>query len=69
MVPEAGPADLAPIRDFVRQQALELGMGARDVQDLVLVVDEIATNIMRHGYGGRPGQIEVEVGGGPTRLP
>ena len=32
-------------------------------QDLVLVVDEVAANIMRHGYRGRPGPVEVEVAG------
>jgi serine/threonine-protein kinase RsbW len=63
LVPEAGLADLAAIRSFVRQEALTFGMDADAVQDLVLVVDEAAANIVRHGYAGRPGPVEVEVSG------
>src|SRR4029450_7348618 len=63
LVPGAGLADLAAIRTFVRREALRFGMDADAVQDLVLVVDEAAANIVRHGYAGRPGPVEVEVSG------
>jgi anti-sigma regulatory factor (Ser/Thr protein kinase) len=63
LVPEAGLADLATIRSFVREEALAFGMDAEAVQDLVLVVDEAAANILRHGYAGRPGPVEIEVSG------
>jgi anti-sigma regulatory factor (Ser/Thr protein kinase) len=36
-------------------------IGAESVPDLVIAVDESATNIIRHGYGGRPGRIEIEL--------
>jgi serine/threonine-protein kinase RsbW len=68
LVPDAGLADLAAIRSFVRQEALTLGMEADAVQDLVLVVDEAAANIVRHGYAGRPGPVEIEMSGDPEEV-
>lgn len=59
------PADvkqLARIRSFVEEQARELSVEDSAVYDLVLAVNEMATNIVVHGYRGRPGEIEVEVG-------
>jgi len=67
-LPAAGPADLGAIRAFVRDAATARGMAAAEIQDLVLVVDELATNVMRHGYQGRPGPIEVVVGGDATEV-
>jgi serine/threonine-protein kinase RsbW len=59
--------DLARIRSFVREGARSLGASAQAADDLVIAVDEAATNVIRHGYGGSPGPIVVEVvreGGG-----
>jgi serine/threonine-protein kinase RsbW len=53
---------LAEIRRFVERTAAALGAGQEAIDDLVLAVDEAATNIVVHGYQGQPGMIEVEVG-------
>jgi serine/threonine-protein kinase RsbW len=58
------PADvkqLALIRRFVEEQALALSVAEPAIYDLVLAVNEIATNIVVHGYGDRPGEIEIEM--------
>jgi serine/threonine-protein kinase RsbW len=56
------PADvkqLALIRRFVEEQARALTVADSAVYDLVLAVNEMATNIIVHGYDGQPGQIEI----------
>jgi serine/threonine-protein kinase RsbW len=58
------PADvkqLALIRRFVEEQARALEVAQPAVYDLVLAVNEMATNIIIHGYRGGPGEIEVEM--------
>ena len=52
---------LASIREFVEARAGALGVDPSAVYDLVLAANEIATNIVVHGYRGRPGAIEVEI--------
>lgn len=52
---------LATIRAFVERQAELLGVEASAIYDLVLAANEIATNIVVHGYQGRAGTIEVEM--------
>jgi serine/threonine-protein kinase RsbW len=52
---------LAEIRRFVERTAAALGAGQEAIDDLVLAVDEAATNIVVHGYQGQPGMIEVKV--------
>jgi len=52
---------LARARQFVADTARALGASAGAVDDLVLAVDESLTNIIEHGYGGGPGEVEVEV--------
>ena len=57
------PADverLSEVRGFVREVVGELGGSNRDAEDLVQAVDEATCNVMLHGYGGKPGEIEVE---------
>jgi anti-sigma regulatory factor (Ser/Thr protein kinase)/anti-anti-sigma regulatory factor len=59
------PADvsrLAEVRQFIRQQATHMGADADATHDVVLAVDELATNSIVHGYKGAPGVVEVEVG-------
>jgi len=53
---------LAKIRHFVEHTAAALGAGQEEIDDLVLAVDEAATNVIVHGYQCQPGLIEVEVG-------
>ncbi len=53
--------NLVVIRDFIEQQIGVLGLDSQTVYDVILAVDEIATNIITHGYQGNPGEIRVEV--------
>ena len=62
-MPAAGLSDLAAIRTFVRAAAASLGATPEIADDLVLAVDDAAANIINHGYGGRPGPLEVVVSG------
>ncbi len=50
---------LATARQFITQAATTLGATPKAVDDLVLAVDELATNIINHGYRGQPGAIEI----------
>lgn len=56
---DADLACLAPIRAFVREGCAAAGATDEATADLVQAVDEAATNVIVHGYGGRPGSIEV----------
>jgi anti-sigma regulatory factor (Ser/Thr protein kinase) len=49
--------DPAPVRRFVVAQATRLGLPAGRLDDLILAVNEIATNAIRHGAGS--GQVRV----------
>lgn len=62
-LPAAGLSDLAAIRTFVRTAATSLGVQRQATDDLVVAVDDAAANVINHGYGGRPGPLEVEVSG------
>ncbi len=53
--------NLAAIRRFIQETGAALDASASAIDDLVLAVDESATNIIKHGYGGQPGDIEIEV--------
>lgn len=46
----AVPENLRVIRRFVEEQARRAGFEGQRVDDLVLAVDEAATNIVMHGY-------------------
>ena len=41
---------------------MDLGADPTSVADMVQAVDESVTNIIKHGYRGRDGVVEVEVG-------
>jgi anti-sigma regulatory factor (Ser/Thr protein kinase) len=51
---------LAEVRAFVREAVLDFGGSARIAEDLVQAVDEATCNVMLHGYGGAPGEVEIE---------
>ncbi|NTU80135.1 MAG: ATP-binding protein [Chloroflexales bacterium] len=57
----ADPAGLAALRTFLEAAVSELGAAPAVVVDLLVAVNEAATNIMVHGYCGRPGPIEARV--------
>lgn len=49
---EFGPRDLSAVRTLVRTQAAGAGLPAGRVDDLVMAVNELATNAIKHGGGG-----------------
>jgi serine/threonine-protein kinase RsbW len=53
--------NLAAIRRFVSEEAEKLQAGSAAIEDMIQAVDELATNVIRHGYEGQPGSIEIEV--------
>lgn len=53
--------NLSVIRHFIREAATALRLSPAAIDDVELAVDELATNIICHGYNGQPGDIEVEV--------
>lgn len=60
-LPEARQEDLRTIRAFVGTNVRALGADDAMADDLVQAVDESATNVLRHGYRGLPGRIEIAV--------
>jgi serine/threonine-protein kinase RsbW len=52
-------ARLADVRRHVRERARAAGASEDAVDDLVQAADEAATNVVVHGYAGRPGFVEV----------
>jgi len=58
---QADVKELATIRDFIEIQANALHVDQDAVYDLVLAANEIATNIVVHGYRGQPGTIEIDI--------
>ncbi len=51
---------LPEVRAFVRNAVTAFGGSRRVADDLVQAVDEATCNVMLHGYGGAPGEIEIE---------
>ena len=59
---QAGVADLATIRAFIREATRHDGADEEAVGDLVQAVDELVINVIEHGYGhGATGPVEVTV--------
>jgi len=53
--------NLARMRSFVDEAATRMGAGSDCIANMVLAMDEAATNIILHGYCNEPGCIEIEV--------
>ena len=53
--------NLAVIRRFAEETAQSLQANQTAIDDMLQAVDEAVTNIIVHGYAGRPGTIEVRV--------
>ncbi len=47
-----GADGLPEVRELVERQAARVGLGPQRIADLVLAVDEVASNSIRHGGGG-----------------
>lgn len=54
---------LKPIRDYVNHAAEIAGLDKKDRYSLFLAIDEVATNIVLHGYeeAGLTGDIKIDV--------
>jgi anti-sigma regulatory factor (Ser/Thr protein kinase) len=61
LIVDADLNNLAAIRRFIEESTNALPLPTAWIEDVVLAVDELATNIIRHGYRGQPGPIEIEV--------
>ncbi len=54
--------NLKLVRDFVRKEAIKFGFGEIEVEKIILSVDEVCTNSIKHSYQNKPdGEICVEV--------
>jgi serine/threonine-protein kinase RsbW len=53
---------LADVRAFVRAYLADAGVDGEIESDLVQAVDELACNVVEHGYHGSAGSIEVAMG-------
>jgi anti-sigma regulatory factor (Ser/Thr protein kinase) len=53
--------NLADIRQFVLEQAAMLDVDQGAAEDMILAVDEAATNVIVHGYQDQDGVLEIEV--------
>jgi serine/threonine-protein kinase RsbW len=52
---------LSAIREFVAQASRDLDADELAIADLELAVDEICSNVIKHGYSGQGGRIEITV--------
>ncbi len=57
---EASLDRLAEVRGFVRDVAQAAAAPVDCLDDLVQAVDEVATNVVVHGYQGSPGWLDIE---------
>lgn len=53
--------NLSQIRDFVETAGLALGVEPEVIPNVQLAVDEVAVNVMLHGYQGQGGRLEIEL--------
>ena len=61
-------ARVAELRALVREAASDADAPPECVDDVVQAVDEMATNVIVHGYAGRPGWLELAIEVGERRL-
>lgn len=54
---------LAELRDFIQEVGEKLQIPSRTLQNTKLAVDEACTNIVKHGYKSKTGDIEIQVTG------
>lgn len=54
--------NLAKIREFVKDTALEAGFAQNIIDDMILAVDEACTNVIKHAYKSYPeGEITIKI--------
>ncbi len=54
-------SDLGRMRAFVLEGAQALGADRIAADDLVIAIDEAATNIIKYGYRGSPGPVTIQL--------
>jgi len=59
--PAAAVTDLSSMRRYLEETAAAMDVPDEDLGDMVLAVNEAVSNILRHGYRGRPGNVEMQV--------
>ena len=57
---QAEVGQLAVARQFIEQVSANLGLPSTVSDPLILAADESLSNIIIHGYQGRPGVIDIE---------
>jgi serine/threonine-protein kinase RsbW len=65
------PADennLSEVRDFISDICLRAGFSKRETNNTKLAMDEACTNIIKHAYGGKGGEIRIDVQAEPGRV-
>lgn len=55
----AEPASLGKVLEVVRSVAEQAGIGLKPTTQLELAVEEVLVNILKHAYGGGPGEVQV----------
>ena len=61
------PDHLCVVRAAIERVCLDMGFGEQRVTEVILSVDEALSNVIRHAYGGDPGQpIEIELSALPS---
>ncbi len=60
--------NLGRIRDFVSDICAKAGFNKRETNNTKLAVDEACTNIIKHAYSGKSGDIKVHVEAEPGRV-
>jgi serine/threonine-protein kinase RsbW len=53
--------DLGAMRRFVLEGAQSLGADGVVADDLVIAIDEAATNVIKYGYRDQPGPVTIEL--------
>ncbi|MBZ0310627.1 MAG: ATP-binding protein [Anaerolineae bacterium] len=58
--------NLQTVRDFVREKAAGFNLSQEVLEDVILAVNEAATNVIVHGYKEEQGIIQIEIRGEET---
>ena len=58
---QAELVNLETIRRHVEDVAIALKVNPETIPDVLLAVNEMATNVIVHGYRGQPGSLELDI--------
>jgi anti-sigma regulatory factor (Ser/Thr protein kinase) len=58
---DADLEQLKTVRSFINETGQALDIDADTLGEICLVVDEAVTNVILHGYDGKPGRIDIEM--------